>query len=527
MMVWDAIKCWAAVAPRRQAIAPLSYLKLKGAIARCFRSLPEVKGKRVGLFIGNRPLWGIYDLALTLKGAVVVPVPTFFSREQIRYILSDARIDVLIIESESVARSRGIHDIFTYKKVIMADHDLETWEGSEEGDLIDKSADPQEVCKIIYTSGTTGRPKGVLISLRAIEAVTKSLIDRSGANMSDRHLTLLPLSTLVETIGGLYAPLVAGATIVYPKGSPAPENILFDPVNLKKVLFDASPTTLNLVPSLLEATLDGVRSMFDLPRMLRFVACGGAPLRPALRMKAREMGMNLYEGYGLSECASVVALNGIGMTRPGSVGKVLKHAEVTLSEEGEIMVSGAGVMAGYTDGTKRDLKLVATGDMGYIDEEGYLYVTGRKDNLIITGQGRNVSPEWVEAALYHSRSIDQVMVFANERGQLSAIIVPDPSWLDEIGRQLDINGGMKITEHRAVAGAMRREVSETLTHLPAYAAVQGITLLSESFTVENGLLGPDGTLKRKEILKTLGHASSVQLNTPVPALTLGREETIH
>lgn len=527
MLVWDAIKCWATVAPKRQSIAPLSYLQLKCAITQCFESLNELQGKRVGLFIGNRPLWGIYDIALTLKGAIVVPIPTFFSKEQIQHIVSDAKINTIIIESEGFIKTKGLTGAFGALKVIEADQSLEDQSTINGNKMIESLDNPQHVSKIIYTSGTTGKPKGVLVSLNAIEAVTKSLIERSGANMSDRHLSLLPLSTLVETIGGLYVPLSAGGTIVYPKSISSPENILFDPVDLKRVLLDASPTTLNLVPSLLEAILKGTNSIFDLPRTLRFVACGGAPLLPSFQTKALEMGIPLYEGFGLSECASVVALNGIGMCRNGSVGKVLPHAEVTISEVGEIMVSGAGIMSGYTDGARGDIEALATGDLGYIDEEGYLFVTGRKDNLIITSQGRNVSPEWVESALHRSNAISQAMVFADNTGEISAFIVPNKDWLNDVGHDGDIKSATEpLIEHPATVNTMFREVEKASANLPAYAAVKRVTLLPEAFTIENGLLGADGRLNRKEVIKAYGHDSNMQSNDPAKALAVGKNREI-
>ena len=514
MKVWDSIKCWADAAPNRRSIVPLSYRSLRNAIASCCESLPEIEGKRVALFMGNRALWGIYDIALTLKGAVVVPVPTFFSAGQAEHIIKDAGIELAIIESREFASTKGLSEVFNGLQIIEADQSLEKDECEERdcrniGQSYNGPLDTDRVAKIIYTSGTTGNPKGVMIKLSAMEAVTKSLIDRSGANMSDRHLSLLPLSTLVETIGGLYAPLTAGSSIWYPASS-SPEDILFNPQGLAKCLADVAPTTLNLVPSLLGAIIGSVNSGGKIPGSLRFVAIGGAPLHPALSARAGELNIPLHEGYGLSECSSVVALNEKGTGKEGSVGRILDHAKVEISDEGEIIVYGKGVMAGYTNSSIKSPEKIETGDLGYIDEEGYLFITGRKDNLILTSQGRNVSPEWVESVLLTSPAIGQVMVYGNGEGRVSAVIVPQARWFQEQVEGFKLQGeGKELTDHAKLIEAMFRQVEEASAQLPGYAKVQDIRISHEPFSIMNGLMGGDGRMMRKNILQFVANAVKV------------------
>lgn len=493
MRVWESIKYWAEEAPERHSISPLGYGSLKASIIRCHASLSELSGKRVGLFIGNRPLWGIYDIALTLKGALVVPIPTFFTKDQIAHMVDDSAMEMVVVESAEFVALRGMNDLFTSMPVLEAAFDLEEPSvypscGAETEDLFEKD----RIAKIIYTSGTTGRPKGVMVRLSAMEAVTASLAERTCSGPDDRHLSLLPLSTLVETIGGLYLPLMAGGTTMYPQVKEA-ENILFNPAGLRKALIDTRPTMLNLVPSLLEAMLHGAESCEELPSSLRFVACGGASLLPSLLERVESLALPLYEGYGLSECTSVVAVNGPGLSRPGSVGKVLAHARVDIAEDGEIRVSGDALMSGYTDGTKKDLKTLETGDLGHLDDDGYLFVTGRKDNLIVTNKGRNVSPEWVESVLYKSSLIQQVMVYGDASSRVAAVIVPEQKWLDEFcpGDDIDENA---VKE-------MRLEIDKVSSKLPLYARVECIAIAKEPFTIENGLKGGDGRLKRKMIIR--------------------------
>lgn len=492
MQVWESIRRWAEESPDRLSISPLSYSELRDLVVRCHDALPEVKGKRVGLFIGNRPMWGIYDIALTLKGAVVVPIPTFFTPNQIRHIVEDSSMELAVIESAEFSTSSSMDGIFSSMPVFKADAGLEVPSMPLDCAPLEDIHAPDRIAKIIYTSGTTGKPKGVMARLDAMEAVTASLAERTCSGPDDRHLSLLPLSTLVEAIGGLYLPLTGGGATMYP-GVKEAENILFNPAGLRKALIDAQPTMLNLVPSLLEAMLKGARGSSELPSSLRFVACGGAPLLPSVQEKAKSLGLPLYQGYGLSECTSVVAVNGPGLSRPGSVGKVLSHADVHIAEDGEIIVSGKGLMSGYTDGTKKGLKNLPTGDLGYIDDEGYLYITGRKDNLIITNKGRNVSPEWVESVLYKNTNVRQVMVYGDSSSRVAAIVVPDSKWLEAVCP----DGKVGVEAEKE----MMAEIDGTSEELPLYARVEVICLANEAFSVENGLKGADGRLKRKEILK--------------------------
>ncbi|MDT8317066.1 MAG: AMP-binding protein [bacterium] len=501
MHVWESIKCWAEAAPLKTSIGALSYSELKSAVEQAYLTLPDVKGKKIGLLAGNTPLWGIYDIALTLKGATVVPIPTFFSKEQVEHIISDSGIEMAVVDRYKHYVSTGVGEALDNTVIILVDCDLEAPGECKDGPChIEDLSDREAVTKIIYTSGTTGRPKGVRVTLKGIEAVTKSLIKRTVTKMSDRHLSLLPLSTLVEAIGGLYVPLSAGSTIIYPKTVFPPENILFRPKGLTEIVRQTAPTSLNLVPSLLEAMLKDVESMQDLPSTLRFVACGGAPLTAALRERASQLKLPLYEGYGLSECSSVVALNGAGMSKPGSVGKILFHAALEIAADGEIIVSGPGIMDGYTGSSEGKKSEIATGDLGYIDDEGYLFITGRKDNLILTGQGRNVSPEWVESSLERSWAIHQVMVYKGKGGDISASIVPDKEWIKKVARDYSPGDSLaKILEDPAAITSMYEEVKAASADLPEYAKLSNIELAENAFSVENGFLGVDGRLNRKAI----------------------------
>ncbi|MEE9615223.1 MAG: AMP-binding protein [Thermodesulfobacteriota bacterium] len=504
MKLWKGINRLAKSTPERAALNELTYRGLKDSILRCIRFLPGLKDKRVALIVGNRPLWAIYDIALTLKGATVVPVPWFFSNEQVRHIIRDANIDAAVVEPRWHAISRCPHDAFNGCEIIPADLSFETpmdsgalWVGA------DREIPGDRVVKIIYTSGTTGTPKGVMVTLGAIETVTASLVERSGASAFDRHLSLLPLSTLIEAIGGLYVPLSAGATVIYPEEE-NPRNVAAGITNLRNFFHNSGVTTLNLVPALLEEMVR-VGALRGLPDTLRFVACGGAQLSSSLINRAGYLGIPLYQGYGLSECVTVVSLNASGCNRPGSAGLPLDHAKVSLAEDGEIVVSGGALMKGYLGGDGEEIRSWHTGDVGYMDDHGYLHVTGRKDALLSTSYGRSVSPEWVEEELASSGVVRQVMVCGNGRPFLSALVVPDERWLIETSRKLSIEGSRgALIKHPAVLKAASKELDGAMGSLPDYATAREFALIEEPFDTRRGLLTPGGCLNRENILKTYG-----------------------
>jgi long-subunit acyl-CoA synthetase (AMP-forming) len=237
-----------------------------------------------------------------------------------------------------------------------------------------------------------------------------------------------------------------------------------------------------MVPQMLHALVVALGMGARAPATLRFIAVGGAPVSPRLLDGAQQLGLPVYEGYGLSECASVVAVNSPEASKPGSVGKPLPHVKLRFADDGEIFVGGA-VFEGYLGLEEKPGSdgYWASGDAGYLDDEGYLHLTGRKKNMFITSFGRNVAPEWVERELTIHPVIANAAVFGEARPWNVALIVP---------RELPgVNRDSAIAE--AVAAANRG--------LPDYAQVRKWLLADEPFTVHNGLLTSNGRLRRAEI----------------------------
>jgi long-subunit acyl-CoA synthetase (AMP-forming) len=211
---------------------------------------------------------------------------------------------------------------------------------------------------------------------------------------------------------------------------------------------------------------------------LRFVAVGGGRVAPALLERADRLGLPVYEGYGLTECASVVALNTPAARRIGSVGQPLPHVQLEIDSRAEIHVSGAAV-CGYVGGSNVPQRF-ATGDLGYLDTDGYLFVNGRRKNVFITSFGRNVSPEWVESELAVQAPIAQIAVFGEARPWNVAVVVPMPG---APANTADIQAAVDRANER----------------LPDYARVSDWLCAAEPFTAGNGLLTPNGRNRRAAI----------------------------
>jgi long-subunit acyl-CoA synthetase (AMP-forming) len=249
------------------------------------------------------------------------------------------------------------------------------------------------------------------------------------------------------------------------------------------------PSSLILVPELLRVLVMAAQQGWQPPASLRFIAVGGASVAPELLARAEQLGLPVYEGYGLSECASVVCVNTASARRRGSVGRPLPHVRVRLDGEQQIMVSGP-LMSGYLGDAELPgaaTREIATGDLGEIDADGYVYVRGRLKNLIITSLGRNISPEWVERELQMESAIGMAVVFGEAKPYLSALISPAG------------------TATRAQVDAA---VARANSRLPDYAQLRQWAVVTTPFTFANGLLTANGRPRRAHILKL--HAATLK-----------------
>src|SRR3569833_1035555 len=358
----------------------LDYRELLRAIERT-----EVSGHRVGLLLANSCAFAILDLALLSRGIVCVPKPPFLYDAQHAHIVRDAGHDTVITDQASrialLASGEAAH------MVDVAGRTLSCFS------LRPACTPPlpHGTVKITYTSGTTGEPKGVCLTAANIKHVMQGLCEAVHANAQDQSLALLPLSTLLANIANLYAPLSSGGTAWL---ADLADSGVSGSIGVSRDAFVAAlqryrPTVTVVVPHLLKALVEAVAQGADWPRTLRFIAVGGAPVSAALLVQARRLGLPVYQGYGLSEAASVVSLNLPNQRRIGSVGRPLPLVQIRNADDGEVIVRG-NLFAGYLGGPSPREEW-PTGDLGYLSLNGYLYLTGRKKTTYATALGTTIA----------------------------------------------------------------------------------------------------------------------------------------
>ncbi len=484
--LWQQLERWQATQPDRPALegfghdgAPkrVTYGELPGA-ARALRMLWGAH-HCVALLCDNTPDLTLLDLALMEAGVATVPIPPFFTPEQTQHLLRSAAVTCIVSD-----RPQQLYPLLAASGITVEESRQHTGYCAtlHAFDIAPPTrATSHRFDKITFTSGSTGNPKGVCLHNTAMLTVAQSLRQATAADADDRHLALLPYATLLENIGGIYVPLLAGATVIQPglarigmEGSSG-----LDPQRMVEALHAFRATSCIMVPQMLLG-LVSVAAKGLRPANLRFVAVGGAPVSPALLQQAEALALPVFEGYGLSEAASVVAVNSPSERKIGSVGKPLPHVTLRIADDGEIRVKGA-LMAGYLDHEGGatiacdDDGFWATGDLGHLDDDGYLYLSGRIRQMFVTAFGRNVAPAWVERELTIEPAIAQAAVFGEARPfNVAVVVARDP-------------GGVEA----AIARANRR--------LPDYARVRKFVLADAPFSPANGLASAAGAPLRDRI----------------------------
>lgn len=460
----------------------LSFAALADEISSAQQQLRRCGAKRIGLLMENCPAWAVIDLAALANGTAVVPLAGFFSDQQLLHAIQSAGLDTVITDHpgrlipllQSLPRSGG-----TRPWPRIAGSNIWAIPCSTQHLTQQPPALPEGTAKITFTSGTTGAPKGVCLSQQHMEQVAASLAQLTHTEAHDRHLALLPLAVLLENIAGLYASLIRGVPCVL---TPLAELGLqgasgLDPARMFQGITEHQATSIILIPQMLQA-LVACCEQLPRPAALRFIAVGGASVPNQLLQRAEQLELPVYEGYGLSECASVVAVNTPTSRRPGSVGKPLSHTRVRIAEDGEILIRGPHHLGYLGEEAGRQDKELATGDTGSLDKNGYLYINGRKKNIFITSFGRNVSPEWVERELLCRTGIAQAVVYGEARPWSTAIVVPQ-SGTDTAAIQHSIDNVNQV--------------------LPDYARIGAWLAADAPFTTANGQHTSNGRPRREAI----------------------------
>ncbi len=397
-----------------QGAIDLSYKELYaavGAVADTFNT----QTKTIAIIARNSLEWVLVDLAAAASGKTFIPLPTFFSEGQIAHIAREANIDLILFDADYEHLIAPLdtprQELAPYIARARANFDAaQSWAPQSGGS------------RIIYTSGTTGSPKGVLLGDDQLNYTLSTLAQAIEATARDVYLSVLPFALLLEEICGIHIPLcVGGRCVIDATATEATAAGNLDA--LQNAASQACPSVMVLVPELLRAwTASLLLTGQTAPESLRFVAVGGARVAPELIEQAAQLGLPAFEGYGLSECGSVVALNTPAHSKAGTSGRPLAGLTVDIMD-GEITVTGANVMQGYLGRPAHHGRL-HTGDLGHLDEEGFLIVEGRKDSVLINGYGRNVSPEWIESLFMSDFRIGRAVLSQTPDRQFCLLVVP-------------------------------------------------------------------------------------------------------
>ena len=451
----------------------LSYAQLIRSIDSLSDFIKACGKPVIGLDMDNTPAWVIADLAALQANVCLVPLAGFFSAAQLQHIIRSAGISLILSDHAAQLKPR-----LTGFELL---HEQSVSINQQPVSALFLQVEPQplatDICKITFTSGTTGQPKGVLLDWPAIEKVIDSLADSVAVSADDRHLPIVPLAVLLENIAGIYVTLMRAGQVCLPglaatgiSGSSG-----LDMTRLVSAIEHYQPTTLITSPQILQALSAALHGgNLSLPG-LRFVAVGGARVTPELLQQARDNGLPAYQGYGLSECASVTTLNTQQADQPASVGKPLPHIQLDIADDGEVIIKNHHFRGYLGQAASAVCGDWPTGDIGYLDEQGYLYISGRKKNMFITAMGRNVSPEWLETELQKQATIRQACVF---------------------GEGLSRNIAVIVSEH---ADRVSEAVQSVNQSLPDYARISDFILAAEPFLPANGLLTATGRNRREQI----------------------------
>jgi len=449
---------------------------LDGAVDDAAALLRAAGTRVLATLLDNGAAFVALDEAAQRTGIVHVPLPVFFSPGQMAHALQVAGVDTLVAAAPLAARWPALH-----------------WSGaSAAGDPVAIARLPAQAqavplpagtAKVTFTSGSTGQPKGVCLSAESMQRVARGLVEAMAPLDIARHLNALPFAVLLENIAGLMAPRLHGTTVLARPlvalgvaGSSG-----FDAARFDAAVRELAPHSLILLPQMLRAWCAHLqRSGLRAPASLKCVAVGGAAVGAPLVRAAQALGLPVGEGYGLSEGASVQTLNLPGAERAGSAGRVLPHARVRVAPDGELLIAGS-LFSGYLGDPAPVPEWWPTGDLGRVDDDGFVHVTGRKKNLLITAFGRNVSPEWVETALCSQPALLHAVVLGDGQPSLSAVLWPTHEAIDDRTLQAAIDAAN--------------------ASLPDYARVATWVRGRAAFDASTGLATPNGRPRRDAILK--------------------------
>jgi len=548
-----------------EPISAREMLRRVAGLSKALGELGIKAGDRVGLFAPNCPEWHIADFAIQGLGGINVPIYFNESPDRIVYILNDSGARVVFTCGESQARKisecrdhlPGLEQVISANSPADLQGDILRYEtliaSAADADIAEyrrraSEVVPGQLATIIYTSGTTGEPKGVMLTHANLSSNTSDGAGRQDIVANDVALSFLPLAHVYERIAG-YGYIFHGASIAYVERME----------DVAQALLEVHPTIAAAVPRFFEKIYANIlekghretgvkRGIFDwalrvadeavpwkaygkdAPPGLKIrwriadtlvygkirkglgggsprFASGGAPLAKELAEFYWSIGVPVYEGYGLTETSPVVSNNYPGGRRVGTVGLPLPTVKVRIADDGEILVKGPNVMQGYyhkPDQTREVLSpdgWFCTGDIGRLDEDGYLIITDRKKELLKTATGKFVAPAPIENTLKTSPFIANAMVIGDRRKFVSVLVVPNFATVETEARKngRELSTASQILNDHWVRDLIMREIDRLTSRFAQYERPKRFALLNQDFTFANGELTYTLKMKRRVI----------------------------
>ena len=517
-------------------------------------------GERIAVMLKNSINWVVADQGAFAHGLVTVPLFVDDRPDNVAFILNDANVKLLVIDGEEhwkrlkTVREQllTVQRIVTMKPVLDPAEprliSLADWLPAAAGSYQRAPVTGGDLATIVYTSGTTGKPKGVMLSHRNILANVQSGLAVYDIYPEDIFLSFLPFSHMFERTCDYYLNVVSGASVVFSRSIP----------QLAEDFRVVQPTIIFSVPRIYEKFLAAInaqlksaspakRKLFDfavdvgwsrfehvngrgpwkasfllwpiikklvaeklLARLggkLRFAIAGGAALSPAVSKVFVGLGLQICQGYGLTEAAPLLSVNLLEKNDPGSVGVAVPGVQLKTGENSVLLAKGPNIMMGYWNNPEATRAVLSedgwlnTGDQGKIDEKGFIHITGRLKEIIVMGNGEKIGPVDMELAIQLDPLFEQVLVYGEARPYLSAIVVlNDDEWARvAVDAKLDpkLDGEGKEKSEKFLVARIGKQIKS----FPGYALVRKVAVAREKWTIDNGLMTPTLKLKRNLIFQ--------------------------
>tara|TARA_Y100001970_G_scaffold5943_1_gene6703 strand:+ start:13698 stop:15491 length:1794 start_codon:yes stop_codon:yes gene_type:complete len=534
------------------------------------RSLGISEKSNISILSNNSPKWAMCDYGIICSAMTTVTIyPTLIS-SQIEFILKNSNSQLVFVENQEQLNKvkQSFDECDDLKYIVVMDDSFEN-----ESDhiinfstLLDKgkafsqnyefsfsdiinSINEEDVLTIIYTSGTTGVPKGVVLTHKNLLSNVEGTLKVAEFTSNETFLSFLPLSHVLERMGGHYTAFSIGATIYYAENM---ETIADNMVESKPTIVVCVPrvfekihakfmagvknapkirqklfywalnvgtqySALKLIkknPNFFLKIKHGIASKLIYSKVkarfggnIKFFVSGGAPLSKELAEFFAAVDITILEGYGLTETSPVLTVNSPTDLKFGCVGKPLFNVDIKIADDGEILAKGPNIMVGYykneeaTNEVFDEQGWFKTGDIGHIDDDGFLKITDRKKSLIVTSGGKNIAPAPIEVKLTSSPYIEQIHIIGDKRNFLTALIVPNFDSVIDYLKEKDnsISDPNAIIEHPDTIELFNKEIEKSMIDFARFEQIKKFTLISNPFSIEKGEMTPKMSIVRKVV----------------------------